>query len=155
MSLISFNLMPRIVALAHSTATWTRKGVSKYVSQGVEGTYGFSEISSKSAIVEKWWKVEKRGGGQRAHALSGRAATMRTHSRISSCWVSTFGHLNGPNRSSSCHRRVAASKGPAYVMLRRTSAGYYKNHRLQLDGVATIILPQLGGRTVCSNWSYG
>ena len=35
MSLISFNLMPRIGALAYSTAAWTRKGVSKYVSQGV------------------------------------------------------------------------------------------------------------------------
>ena len=128
MSLISFNLVPRIAALAYSTAAWTQKGVGQYVSQGVQGTYGFSEISSKSAIIGKRWKVEKRGG-KKVHALSGRAATMKTHSRILSCWVSTFGHLNGPNRSSSCHRRVAASKGPAYVMVRRTSARYYKNHR--------------------------
>ena len=62
MGLISFNLAPRIVALAYSTAVWIQKGVSQYVSQWVQGTYGFSEISSKSAIMGKWWKVEKEGG---------------------------------------------------------------------------------------------
>ena len=69
MSLISFNLVPRIVVLACSPVAWTQKGVSTYVSQGVQGAYGFSETSSKSAIMGKRWKVERRGGGQKAHVL--------------------------------------------------------------------------------------
>ena len=93
MSLISFILVPQIVALACSTAPWTRNGVGRYVSQGFQRTYGFSETSSKSAIIGKRWSVEKRGGDKRHNRyISGWAATMQTHSRISSCCVSAFGH---------------------------------------------------------------